>query len=209
MLSNLLLEFQSLGPSHTPQLIAALMACGVILIVSGHTLAVMAFLVQRLIVIVLLQDSLGLPMTAMMWVASIAAGLMYLLAEGRLLVASTARGKHSLRPAELLRQISLRALAAALGLLLIYALVGSHIADWLPPTASATVTSLFVTGVLVLILANSGLQTGVGVQTSMDAGRVIYALWEPNPLLWGLWAAFDVIVVLAASYLQERGSDTA
>ncbi len=209
MLSNLLAEFQSLGPSHTPQLITTLMACGIILVISGHSLAVMAFLVQRLMVMALLQSSLGLPMTAMMLAASIAAGLMYLLVEGRLLVASTVEGRHSVRLAGLLRQMSLRALAAGLALLLIYALVRTYTPDWLPLTASATVTSLLVTGVLVLILANSGLQTGVGVQTFMDAGRVLYALWEPNPLIWGLWAAVDVMVALAASYLQERGIDTA
>ncbi len=209
MLSNLLAEFQSLGPSHTPQLITTLMACGIILVISGHSLAVMAFLVQRLMVMALLQSSLGLPMTAMMLAASIAAGLMYLLVERRLLVASTVEGRHSVRLAGLLRQMSLRALAAGLALLLIYALVRTYTPDWLPLTASATVTSLLVTGVLVLILANSGLQTGVGVQTFMDAGRVLYALWEPNPLIWGLWAAVDVMVALAASYLQERGIDTA
>lgn len=209
MLSDLLAEFQSLGPSHTPQLIATLVTCGIILVISGHRLAVMAFLVQRLVVIALLQSSLGLPMTAMMLVASIAAGLLYLLAEGRLLVTSTVRGRYSIRPNGLLRQASLRALAAGLGLLLIYALVRSYALDWLPLTASAMVTSLLVTGVLVLILANSGLQTGVGVQTFMDAGRVIYALWKPHPLIWGLWAAVDVMVALAASYLQERGIETA
>ena len=89
MLTNLLLEFLSLGPSDTPRLVATLVACGVIMVVSGHPLALMAFLVQRLMVIALLQSSLGLPMTAMTLVASTATGLLYLLAEGRLLVAVT------------------------------------------------------------------------------------------------------------------------
>jgi hypothetical protein len=207
MLSNLLLEFQSLGPSQTPQLVATLVACGVILVISGHRLAVMAFLVQRLMVIALLQFSLGLPMTAMLLVASIAAGLLYLLAEGRLLVAGTMRCKRLIWPAWPLKQVPLRALTAGLGLLLIYALVGEYTPDWLPLTASATASSLLVTGVLVLILANSGVQTGIGVQTFMDAGRIIYALRDPQPIIWGLWAAFDVIVALAASYLQDRGVD--
>lgn len=208
MLSNLL-EFLSLGPSDTPQLVATLVASGVILVVSGHPLAIMAFLVQRLIVIALLQSSLGLPMTAMTLVASIAAGLLYLLAEGRLLVARTGQGKRLIQPASILRQVSLRALAAGLGLLLIHALVRRYTPDWLPPTAGVMVTSLLVTGGLVLILANSGLETGVGVQTFMDAGRVVYALRGPNALIWGLWAVFDVMVALAAAYLQDRGTETA
>ncbi len=207
MLSNLLLELQSFGPSQTPQLVATLVACGVILVISGHRLAVIAFLVQRSMVITLLQTSLGLPMTAMLLVASTAAGLLYVFAEGRLLAAGAMRRKILTWSASPLKQVFLRSLAAGLGLLLTYALVGEYTPDWMPLTASATVTSLLVTGVLVLVLANGGLKTGMGVQTFMDAGRVIYALWEPQPMIWGLWAAFDVMVALAASYLQGRGID--
>jgi hypothetical protein len=88
-------------------------------------------------------------------------------------------------------------------MLVTYGLVQAFPPDLLPLTVGTAVISLLVTAILVLLVADGGLGMGLGVQTFMDAGRVIYALWGPDTVVWGLWAALDVMVALAASQLHS------
>lgn len=195
-------EFDSLSSSYTPQLVAGLAICGAVLVVSGHRLAIVAFLVQRLIVVALLWPSVRLPLAAVMLLASIAAVLVYIVTEGRLLIKAR-HVRHTSQRRSFLAQVPFRALAAALGLLVTYGLVQGYGSNLLPLAVASTVVSLLVSSLLVVILANTGLQTGLGVQTFIDACRVLYALWQPNSLVWGLWAVCDVLVALAACHLRN------
>jgi hypothetical protein len=97
-------------------------------------------------------------------------------------------------------------LVAGLGLLVTYGLVQAFPSHLLPLTVATAVISLVVTAMLVLLAADGGLRTGLGVQTLMDAGRIIYALWGPDTVVWGLWAALDVMVALAASHLLSTNA---
>jgi hypothetical protein len=203
MLSTLLREFDSLAFLQTPQLIAGMMVCETALLATNGWLAVLAFLLQRLVVVALLWPSLEPPLAAIMVLTSLAAFLLYSVAEGHLLMGKMIRRQRPpLQPA-LQPQAALRGLVACLGLLMTHGLVQAFPSHLLPLTVAVAVISLLVTSVLLLLLADGGLQTGLGVHTFMDASRIICALWGPNTVLWGLWAALDVLVALAASHLRR------
>jgi len=96
-----------------------------------------------------------------------------------------------------------RALTALLGVLVVYGLVKTY--DFLPlPTMLAfTIVWLIANSLLTWLLADSALCTGLGILTFGDGCRILYALWQPNPLVWGLWNACDALVALAISYLRN------
>jgi hypothetical protein len=202
MLLDYLREFDSLAFSHLPQLIAGLLICETALIATGRWLAVLAFLLQRLIVVALLWSSLEPPLAMVMLLTSFAALLIYTVAEGQLLPGQLMGKRPSSRQAGFQPRVALRGLVAGFGLLMTYGLVRASPSHVLPLTIATAVISLLVTGVFLLLLANGGLRTGLGVQTFMDASRILYALSGPDTVLWGAWAALDVLVALAASHLH-------
>jgi hypothetical protein len=203
MLPTILREFDTLASSHTPQLVASLVVCGALLITADRWLAIVALLVQRLIVVALLWANLEPPLAATWLLAAIASVVLYVFAEGRLLLGKVRGGKLLDWHSALLPQVAFRGSVAGLGMLVTYGLVQAFPPDLLPLTVGTAVISLLVTAILVLLVADGGLGMGLGVQTFMDAGRVIYALWGPDTVVWGLWAALDVMVALAASQLHS------
>ncbi len=210
MLPTFLRQFDTLGSSHTPQLVAGLVACGTVLVIADRRLALPALLVQRLIVLALIWANLEPTLALIMLLGSTATVLLYVVAEGRLLLRRETRGTGPDWHSALLPQLALRGLAAGLGLLVTYGLVQAFHSDLLPLTVAAAVISLLVTATLLLLIADGGLRAGLGVHALMDASRIIYALWGPDTVVWGLWATLDVMVALAASHLhgtQARAVD--
>ena len=96
--------------------------------------------------------------------------------------------------------------AAALALLLASAVV-RVIKITLPELVLWMVSWLLVQAVFALLLAANPLQTGIGVLAFADAGRIVYSLLRPDPLLWGVWAACDVLIALAVARLRLSDAD--
>jgi hypothetical protein len=96
----------------------------------------------------------------------------------------------------------LRALAVALALLLTHGLVQRYAPSLLPPLVSWSVAWLLVEFCFAVLMAPTPLHTGLGVLAFADAGRILYALTQPDPLVWGVWALCDVLVALAAAHLR-------
>jgi hypothetical protein len=165
--------------------------------------AIPVFLVQRLIVIALLWSAIQLPLGSTSIVASVAIVLIYAVTELRLLRArmkETAQADGS-RPSR--ASLPFRALVAALGLLVTYGLVRVYGLNLLPPIVAFPVVLLTVNSFLIALIADNALWTGLGILTFADGCRILYALWQPGVLVWGLWGACDVLVALAASHLRN------
>lgn len=207
MLPTLLDELEFLSSSRAPQLVVGLAICGILLlIVSDHRVAIPVFLVQRLIVIALLWSAVQLPLGSTSIVASAAIFLIYAGTELRFLYArmkGPAQSEES-RPSP--TSLPFRALVAALGLLVTYGLVRVYALDLLPPVVAFPVVLLTVNSFLIALLAETALWTGLGILTFADGCRILYALWQPHTLVWGLWGACDVLVALAASHLYNTVS---
>jgi len=204
MLSTWSLWLERLSSSHAPELTAGLTVCGLVVLVLGdHPLALLPFLLQRGLAIALLWSALRTPLSSMSGIASIAIALLWIGGElwawfGQRRTATADKGAA-------LPRIGwpIRALAAALAMLLANGLLGVEFVQRLPPAAAQAAVPLCINGLFMLLLAESGWLTGFGILTVADALRVAYALWQPDPLWWGLWAASDVIVALGASYLRR------
>jgi hypothetical protein len=201
---TLLHGLESLSSSRAPQLVVSLALCGIVLlIVPDHRLAILAFLVQRLIVIGMLWSTIQMPLGSTSIVASIAIVLIYAVTELRLLLVGAKQTAQAdwgrLSPTSL----PFRALAATLGLLVTYGLVRMYAPRLLPSIVAYPVVLLTVNSFLIVLLASSALRTGMGILTFASSCRILYALWQPNLLVWGLWNACDVLVALAASHLRS------
>lgn len=206
MLSSWLRALEPLSSSHAPQLMLALVICGATsLVLSNHRLAILAFLVQRLIVIVLLWPAIG----ANMGVTNLIAVLALVLVGGGTEWSLRSRNAHGAPHAwrqPFAMSAPFRALAAALALLVAYGSGRTYSFPWLPQTMAFVAVWLIALSLLSLLLAGSGLGTGLGVLGFADGCRVLYALSQPNLLVWGLWSACDVLVALAAAYLRSAGA---
>jgi hypothetical protein len=204
MLPKLLGELELLSSSRAPQLVVGLAVCGIVLlIISDHRLAIPVFFVQRSIVIALLWSAIELPLGSTSIVAAIAIVLIYAVTELRFLYArmkGTAQADGS-RPSP--TSLPVRALVAALGLLVTYGLVRVYGLNLMPPIVAFPVVLLTVNSFLVTLIADNALWTGMGILTFADGCRILYALWQPGVLVWGLWGACDVLVALAASHLYN------
>jgi hypothetical protein len=201
---TLLHELESLSSSHAPQLVVSLALCGIVLlIVPDDRLAILAFLAQRLVVIGLLWSTIQLPLGSTSIVASIAIVLIYAVAELRLLLVGAKQRRQAGRGRPATTSLPFRALAATLGLLFTYGLVRVYAPGFFPPIVAYPVVLLTVNSFLIVLLANSALRTGMGILTFASGCRILYALWQPNLLVWGLWNACDVLVALAASHLRS------
>ncbi len=202
MASMLLRTLGPLSSLHAPQLVASLVISGIaLLVMSDRGLASVAFLLQRLLVLVLLWPALGAPLGVVSVVAFAAIGLACVGSEWRLRRAGLIDGAQGNRPSA--ARASFRALAALLGGLVSYAVVQMCAPDLLPHMVTFTVVWLVVVSLLALLLAGSALSIGLGVLTFADGCRIAYALWQPSVLVWGLWNVCDVLVVLAASLLKR------
>jgi hypothetical protein len=204
MLPTLLPGLKSLSTSRAPQLIVGLAVCGILLLtVSDHRLAIPAFLAQRLIVVGLLWTTIQLPLGSTSIVASIAIVLIFAVTELRLLVAGPRESAQAHRRKPSLTGLPFGALTAALGLIMTYGLVRVFALHLLPFVVAFPVVLLIVNSFLTVLLADSALRTGMGLLTFADGCRILYALWQPNLLVWGIWSACDVLVALAASHLRN------
>jgi len=204
MLSTWSLWLETLSSSRAPQLTAGLTVCGLAVVVLGdHPLALLPFLLQRGLMIALLWSALRAPLSSMSGMASIAIAVLLIVGE---LWAWFRRGRTATADdaAPLPRMgWPIRALAAALALLLTNGLLRVEVVQRLPLAAALAAVPLGVSGLFMLLLAEDGWLTGLGILTVTDGLRVLYALWQPDPLWWGVWAASDVIVALGASHLRR------
>ena len=204
MLSTWSLWLEKLSTSHAPQLTAGLTVCGLLVLALGdHPLALLPWMLQRGLLIALLWSALRLPLSSMSGIASIAIALLFLGAE---LWSAFARLRHgnAEQPAE--RSVTgwaLQLLGAALALLVTRGLLQVELVQRLPSAAALAAVPLCVNGVFMLLLAGGGWLAGFGLLSLADGLRVLYALWSPDPMWWGLWAASDVVVALAASHLRR------
>jgi hypothetical protein len=204
MLSTWSLWLETLSSSRAPQLTAGLTVCGLAVVVMGdHPLALLPFLLQRGMVIALLWSAIHLPRGSMSVIATMATAL--LLIGGELWEWFTRRrtaiADDTARPPA--TSWPMRALAAALGLLVANGLLRIELVQRLPPAVALAAVPLCVNGLFMMLMADSGWLIGFGLLTVADGLRVGYALWQPDLLLWGLWAASDVIVVWGASHLRR------
>jgi len=202
LLSTLFSALAPLGSSRALDLIVALvLSAAAVLIIPDQRLAILPFLVQRVAVTALLWTNTGESLGAASLAATLGVGLVY--ATGALgLWHTERRGPHANRLQLSLSHLPFRVLVATLGVLLTYGLVQEYGNEWLPRLVAFTVAWLLIDGSLVLLVPGGPLHTGLGILTLADAGRVLYALASPDPLVWGLWAACDVLVALAATHLS-------
>lgn len=203
LLRELFQQLEFFSSYRAPQLLIGLAVCGFLLILlPDDRPAILAFLAQRLMALALLWSAVPVPLGTTSVIASTAIAVIYVVTELRLFLA--ARGK-ALADGRGAARISLPfgALAAALGQLVTYGALHTWVADLLPVVVAFPAILLAVNGFLVLLLANNAGRIGLGILTFSDACRVLYALWQPNLLVWGLWSACDVLVALSASHLHS------
>lgn len=193
---------EGLSVSGAPQLMLALVAAGaVLLVVPYYGVALWAFLVQRFIVLIFLWGQIGpnlslLSTVALLTITIVSYATMWHLRGAR----PNALGLEWEEGA--LGSVLFRVLALVLAALLTFGLVRAR--DWpLSFNVAFSVIWLLMISVFGLLLGDGGLRTGLAVLTFADAGRVLYALWGPSVLVWGIWSACDILVALAACYLYS------
>ncbi|MGB9879788.1 MAG: hypothetical protein ACPLRM_03405 [Anaerolineae bacterium] len=205
-MSTLFHEIVPFASTRTPQLVSGLVLCGAIsFAVSDFRLGAWAFLGQRLILIVLLWAIVGASLALTSTIAAIAIALIFSITAWRIWYiqrsarkATTGAIVHKLS----LNRFALRILIAALGILVSYGLVQKY-HDLLPFLTAFTIAWLFVSSLLNLLLPDHALHKSLGILNFADGCRILYALWQPTPMIWGLWAACDVLIALAASHLRH------
>ena len=203
MLPTILRSLEPLAASRALHLVVGLYASGALLLLSpDERLLIPFFLLQRGIVIVLLWSNIGLPLVTVSAAASVAVGLIYLITVWGLFRKAAPAVAQATRSAQPLTYPPLRALAVALALLLTHGLVQRYAPSLLPPLVTWSVAWLLVEFCFALLLAPTPLHSGLGVLAFADAGRILYALTRPDPLVWGVWASCDVLVALAAAHLR-------
>ncbi|HNR97444.1 MAG TPA: hypothetical protein PKJ21_06275 [Anaerolineae bacterium] len=199
MLTNLIAALEPLAQTHAIHLVAGSIAAGlVLLILPGDALLGAIFLLQRAAILLLLWPRLPRQLVASSAVASLAVGLIYAATALsfflRRRTGTTARSR-------LLRHLPSRIAAAALALLLASAAARATSSVPIPQLMLWMVAWLVVQSAFSLLLAASPLQTGIGALAFADAGRILYALLRPDALLWGAWAACDVLIALGVARL--------
>ena len=206
MLSALTRVLEPLASSHAPHLVIALwISAMAVLVLRDHRLALLAFMAQRVVVAVLLLPTVGVPLVTTHAISSIATVVMCLVGEWLLRrLTTTVTGGATASDQRAFWGPALRLTSGSLGLLLAYALLPRIGVAWLPPAVAQAAACLIISSVFMLLLAESPLRTGLAVLTFADGARLIYALWQPNPVAWGLWNVCDVCVALAASMLRRH-----
>jgi hypothetical protein len=203
LLFNSFETLRLLSTSCTPQLLVALVVCGTALFVSGRTaLDAVAFAAERMVVIALVAPLAGLALTSLSWVAWAAMLLMMALSVLRLYLCR----RRTMMPAPIAwprPPLIVRALVAATAIWASQALVER--AQFLRlPTGVVWATSwLLVSALLRWLLWRNPEHAGWSGVILSDAGRMLYALWQPDVWVWGLWSICDVVVLLVALYLSD------
>jgi hypothetical protein len=199
----ILRTLEPLAASRALHLVVGLYGSGALLLLSpDDRLLVPLFLLQRGIVIVLLWSNIGVPLVAVSTTASVAIGLIYLITAWGLHRHAAPAIAQATRRAQPLTYLPLRALAVALALLLTHGLVQRYAPSLLPPLVTWSAVWLLTEFCFALLLAPTPLHAGLAVLAFADAGRILYALTRPDPLVWGVWASCDVLVALAAAHLR-------
>jgi hypothetical protein len=203
LLPTILRTLEPLASSRALHLVMGLYISGALILLSpDDRLLIPFFLLQRSLVIVLLWSNIGLPLVTVSSAASVAVGLIYLITVWRLYREASPAVAQATRRAQPLTNLPLRALAVALALLLTYGLVQRYAPPLLPPLVTWSVAWLLSEFCFAQLLAPTPLHAGLGVLAFADAGRILYALTRPDPLIWGMWAVCDVLVALAAAHLR-------
>lgn len=207
MLPTLFSEIVAFASSRTPQFVSGLILCGAIsFALSDFRLGAWSFLGQRLVLIALLWPVIGVPLAITSAIAAIAIALIFVITAWRLWYIQRSVQKVMTRAAistSSLSRASLRFLAAALGMLVSYGIAQKYHGYSLPFHTALTITWLFVSSLLSVLLPDHVLHTGVGILNFADGCRILYALWQPVPIVWGLWTACDVLMALAVSHLYN------
>jgi hypothetical protein len=207
LLPTLFREIVPFVSSRAPQLVSGLVLCGAVsFAVSDFRLGAWGFLGQRLLLIALLWAIIGTPLALTSAIAAIAIALIFSITAWRLwYIQRTARkamsGMAMSKPP--LSRFSLRVLIAALGILLSYGLAQKYHVGSLPFLTAFTLAWLFVSSLFSVLLPDNALHTSLGILNFADGCRILYALWQPAPLVWGLWTACDVLIALAAAHLHN------
>jgi hypothetical protein len=203
LLPTILNALEPLASSHALQLVVGLYSSGaLLLLLPDDRLLIPFFLLQRGIVIVLLWPNIGLTLVSISAAASVAVALIYLITVWTLHRRAARAVAQAARAAQPRAYLPLRAFAVALALLLTHGLVQRYAPSWLPSLVTWSVVWLLIEFCFALLLAPTPLHSGLGVLAFADAGRILYALVGPDPLVWGVWAAIDVLVALAAAQLR-------
>lgn len=207
MLPTLFNEIVAFASSRTPQFVSGLILCGVIsFALSDFRLGAWSFLGQRLVLIALLCPVIGVPLAITSAIAATAIALIFAITAWRLwyIQRSVRKGvTGEVTSTSSLSRFSLRLLAAALGILVSYGIVQKYYGYSLPFHTALTITWLFVSSVLSVLLPDHAMHIGVGIVNFADGCRILYALWQPVPIVWGLWTACDVLIALAVSHLYN------
>ncbi len=210
MLPTLLNEIVAFASSRTPQFVSGLILCGAVsFALSDFRLAAWSFLGQRLMLVVLLRPLIGDTLAITGAIAAVAIALIFTTSAWRLWhVQRSARrsGTEATTSSTLLSRFSLRFLAAAFGILVSYGLVQKFRLFSMSSLTALAIAWFFVSSLLSVLLPDHALHTGVGILNFADGCRILYALWHPAPLVWGLWMVCDVLIALAVSYLYNAGT---
>lgn len=198
---------RSLSSSHAPQLVTALVIVGVIwLVIPDRRLAVAAFLAQRAIALILPWSPTSDSQVAVSMLAWFAVAIILTGAAWCAKTLDADQAGNPIRPKLFHANLSFRALAASLALLLARWLVQTYACRLPPPLIAFTSVWLVAMGLLALLLARRGLGVGLGVLTFADGCRMLYALAQPNLSVWAIWNIGDALVALAASHLESAGT---
>ena len=204
MLTNLIAVLEPLAQTQAIHLVTVSIAAGLLLLIlPGDILIGAVFLLQRAMILLLLWPRVPNQLLASSAVASLAVGLIYCATTLRLHLRRRANPSPQ---SKLLGHLPFRVAAAALALLLASA-AARVIKITLPELVLWMISWLLVQAVFSLLLAASPLHTGIAVLAFADAGRIVYSLLRPDPLLWGVWAACDVLIALAVARLCLNDAD--
>lgn len=199
MLTNLTATLAPLAQSHAIHLVSGSIAAGLLLLIlPGELLVSTLFLLQRGMILLLLWPQLPAPLLASSALSSLAIGIIYSATTLDLyLHRRTSPNTRSM----LLTHLPFRVATAALALLVAAAVARALPRTAIPELVTWMVVWLLIQSVFSLLLAPNPMQTGIGVLAFADAGRIVYSLFRPDPLLWGAWTVCDVLIALAVARL--------
>jgi len=190
--------------SSAPQLTASLVVLGVVLLTAAdRRLAVLAFVMLRIVVLIILRPVLPGAMGAASAASHLAIVMVCAMPVLRARQASGAVATRPARDAAFLMTPPFRALAASIGLLLAHGFVQTYASDLAPLAVVVASSWLVALGMLALLLSASGLGTAMGVVVLADACRLMYALSQPDVWVWATWSACDLLIVLAGAHLSR------
>lgn len=101
-----------------------------------------------------------------------------------------------------------RLLAALLILLVTLTIGDMFILTGLSLSITITIYWLILMGLIILVIAEQPLKTGIGLLTILTGFDLLYTMLERSLLMTGLWGAANLLIALAISYLiVARGAN--